>query len=391
MTLRIAVDLSSVATRGTRVYAAGFLRALAALRPTDTIQVIVPPGLIEQIELPADHPFQIEELPAAASRTSRVVWQLFGIRTMLQRMEADVLFAALGLAPLFPPCPVLLAVRDPSPHLDTGQNYSRRIKAENVLRAALVRRASDRAAKVLFPSHEAARAVGDALRVPAGQRVVVYHGCDHALWSAAAIDEMVLQRYGLERQPFLLFVSQLYRQKHPDTLIAGFAEWIRRSGDTRHQLVFAGKPEEPDFARSLTAMARRLGLEARVKFLGLVPHGELPTLYQRAAAFVLPTSMETFGHPFVEAMAAGAPTVAADTPIAREICEDAAMYFPVKDAAALAGCLERVVADDGVRERMIAAGRARAREFSWEREARETLALLRDIGAAKRGIVTAWA
>jgi glycosyltransferase involved in cell wall biosynthesis len=347
--------------------------------------------LIDEIGLPPEHALTIEELPAAASRTSRVGFQLFGMRALLQRIGADVLFAALGMAPLFPPCPVLLAVRDPSPHLASGQNYSRRIKAENALRAALVRRAATTAARVLFPSEEAARAVGDALRLPPAKRVVVYHGCDHRLWDTPQDDPGVLGRYGLADRPFLLFVSQLYRQKHPDTLIAAFAEWIRRTGDREHQLVFAGKQEEPEFARALTAMVAGLDLERRVRFLGLVPHGDLPTLYKCATAFVLPTSMETFGHPFVEAMAAGAPVLCAETPIAREICGDAAMYFPVTDATALAGCLERIVGDTSARARMAAAGRARARNFSWEREARETLALLQEIAGARRGAPTAWA
>ena len=111
-------------------------------------------------------------------------------------------------------------------------------------------------------------------------------------------------------------------------------------------------------------------------FLGEVPRCILPALYRHATAFVLPSMMESFGNPFVEAMCSGAPVIAADTEFARELCGDAATYFPVGDAAALAARLEEVAEQPVLRARMISEGYRRGSTFSWEREAQETLALL---------------
>jgi glycosyltransferase involved in cell wall biosynthesis len=378
--VRIVIDLTAVGSRGTIVYSRAFLAALGALDVDDELWVLGRPGLSDALALPSGHRFTLREVSAATSRSARVVWQLAGLGSLLRRVGADVLFAPFGLGPVVPPCPVLLAVRDPSPHVQHQQQYSRRIRFENRLRAWLVRLSCRAATKVLFPSHDAARTLGDALGLAESKRVVVYHGVDRSLWSESPARPSVLERYGVRDTPYLLFVSQLYRQKHPDVLIEAFARWIEASGNRRHHLLLAGREEESDFAQGLRALARRLGIEARVRFLGLVPHEDLPTLYRRASVFVLPTSMESFGQPFVEAMSSGVPVICADTPIAREICGDAAVYSPVGDAPALAGRLATVVdGAAGQRDTMIRLGKQRAAQFGWDREAAETLAIVREI------------
>jgi glycosyltransferase involved in cell wall biosynthesis len=93
--------------------------------------------------------------------------------------------------------------------------------------------------------------------------------------------------------------------------------------------------------------------------------------------------METFGHPFVEAMCAGTPVIAADTGFARELCEQAAMYFAPGNPEDLARILDLVTRDVGLRQALSEKGRKRAGIFSWEREAAETLELMREVGATR--------
>jgi glycosyltransferase involved in cell wall biosynthesis len=110
--------------------------------------------------------------------------------------------------------------------------------------------------------------------------------------------------------------------------------------------------------------------------LGYVPERLLPGLYAGALALAMPSLYEGFGLPCLEAMACGTPVVAADRAALPETCGDAALLADPQDGAAFAEALLRAATDDGERHRLIAAGRARAAAFTWERSAELTDAAL---------------
>ena len=111
---------------------------------------------------------------------------------------------------------------------------------------------------------------------------------------------------------------------------------------------------------------RSAALKDTIAF-GYHDYDSLPDLYHSHDMFVFPSVNETFGHPMAEAMSAGIPIIAADTPVNREICADAALYFRPFAHEELARQV-RVLADDAdLRARLIDAGRARVTsEFRWD-------------------------
>jgi glycosyltransferase involved in cell wall biosynthesis len=163
---------------------------------------------------------------------------------------------------------------------------------------------------------------------------------------------------GPARDGYLLFVGAIQRRKDP--LVA--LEAARAVG---LPLVVAGPQKEPALAREL----RDRGADLR----GYVSKPELAELYRGAAALLLPSRFEGFGLPVLEAMACGTPVVAAPEPALREVAGDAAVYADDGDFAA---AVTRALAD---RERLSAAGLARARLFSWEETARRTADVYRRV------------
>jgi glycosyltransferase involved in cell wall biosynthesis len=179
-------------------------------------------------------------------------------------------------------------------------------------------------------------------------------------------------RYGL-RLPYVLFVGFLEPKKNLGALLEAVAR-LRRAGTWGEtELVVVGAPGwGPDPAR----WAHALGLDGAVRFVGAAPDADLPALYGGALAFAFPSLWEGFGLPVLAAMAAGAPVIASNRGALPEVTGGAALLVEPAPGP-LAEALERLLAEPALRERLRLAGLARAAQFSWERAARETLAVYR--------------
>ena len=123
-------------------------------------------------------------------------------------------------------------------------------------------------------------------------------------------------------------------------------------------------------------LAAELGVADRVELRGHVPQDELAALYRGAACLVFPSRYEGFGLPVLEAMASGTPVVATRAGALPEVAGEAAILVEEGNAPALAGGIERAIAD---RERLRAAGLARAARYSWAETARRTLEAYREL------------
>jgi len=177
--------------------------------------------------------------------------------------------------------------------------------------------------------------------------------------------------------PYVLAVGTLEPRKNLERLIAA---WVDLPPAVRgeHVLALVG-PRGWDDAPILSA-AR----DAGARLLGHVTDEELRALYAGATAFAYPSLYEGFGLPPLEAMAAGAPVLTSNVSSLPEVVGDAALLVDPLDAAAIGAALTRLLTEPELVADLRERGRARAATFSWERTARETLAVLRELsrGAA---------
>ncbi len=189
----------------------------------------------------------------------------------------------------------------------------------------------------------------------------------------------VRRKYGLDR-PYLLFAGTIEPRKNLVTLLRAFAK-IRH--DFPHRLVLAGASgwySEPVFSE-----IERLGLQGRVIHTEYVPDEDLPPLMGGAEVFVYPSLAEGFGLPPLEAMACGTPIVCSDAPALPEVVGDAAMTVPPADVNAWADGLTQMLRDGDLRQTLRQKGLMRAKQFSWERTARLTLAAFEQAARGSKG------
>lgn len=237
--------------------------------------------------------------------------------------------------------------------------------------ARRARESALRADAVIAVSRATRRDVVEIYGVPEERVEVIYEGVDPA---CVPIDDPgAIQRFRVRRglpARFILSILSLSPRKNIPGLLRAFARFGRSSG-LPHHLVIAGKSYgSSDPLREAAA----LGIADRFCFIEYLPEEELPLLYSAADLFVFPSFDEGFGLPPLEALACGCPVAASRAGALPEVLGDAASYFDPADPAEMAevlACAAREGGNPRARER----GLARAREFSWERAARETVGL----------------
>jgi len=170
---------------------------------------------------------------------------------------------------------------------------------------------------------------------------------------------------------YALSVGTLEPRKNLETLLAAWRGLRRRAppgaAGEAPALVLCGQ-----YGWKSEGLRRRVEeaeAEGWLRHLGYVDEAALASLYRGARLFVFPSRYEGFGLPVLEAFAAGLPVVASDLPVLRELAGDAVLYAPPLDAEAWIGQVERLLDDPALARELAAAGRERARRYTWERAA----------------------
>lgn len=170
-------------------------------------------------------------------------------------------------------------------------------------------------------------------------------------------------------RPYVLYVGNHRPHKDLATL---YAAWTGLPEDVAVDLYVTGKN---DFSNRLEGGA---GRSRRIVALGDVSDSQLAGYYAGAAALAHPALCEGFGLPLLEAMAARCPVVACADSVPTAL-RAASLTFPARDASALRTQLLRVLDDEGLARSLVNSGRTIAEKLTWERCARETAAVYREV------------
>jgi glycosyltransferase involved in cell wall biosynthesis len=228
---------------------------------------------------------------------------------------------------------------------------------------------------VITGSDHARADVARFLEFPPSQTYVVPYGVSAEFRPIREdVAARVAASYGLSR-PFVLWVGVRQARKNLVTLVSAFAG-LHRILPT-HQLALVGpSPADDD---GLWRQVRDLGLTHEVVQVGHVPDGDLPAIYSAAELFAFPSLYEGFGLPVIEAMACGTPVVCSNATSLPEVAGGAALLVDPTNVGDLCDAMRRVLTEPAQRDLLRERGLARAMEFSWDRAARATLDVYRQV------------
>lgn len=301
----------------------------------------------------------------------RVLYENVIMPVILAASNADVLFAPSDIAPIWCPCRLVLGIQN----LNIYERISRDaipLAAKRIVQRFLAKLASKRADRVVFQSWFSASRVSNVLAIPKSKVVVISHGSDGPLRRVRS-ETSVSAAYPVSADS-ILCVANMSKHKNIGVLLEAYAlldEGLR----SKHALVIVGRSDERYLA-GLREQALLLGIDHQITFAGWVPNDQLGLYYEAASVFVLPSLVETFGIPIIEAMACGVPTVVSNASSIPEIAGDAAALVDPHDAQAFADMIHKVLTESVFRDELIRKGLKRASAFSWSDSVRKLMEVL---------------
>jgi glycosyltransferase involved in cell wall biosynthesis len=333
------------------------------------------PGLDEAlVYLPSPAPLaELPTVPHLQGRTpwlplrrpsQRILWEHAVFPFLLWKDRVDLLHAPMNVAPWWTPCPVVVTIVDlaymryPYVHPRGRRLYLTAFTRLTVRRARAVIAISD------YTREEVVRLLG----VPRERIHVTHLGVDGDFRPLPPDQVEAFRRQRGLPERYLLYLGNLEPRKNLPRLVQAYA----RTG-LDIPLVLAGAKGWS--YSELFRTVESLDLAGQVLFPGFVPREELPLWYNGATAFLYPSLYEGFGLPPLEAMACGTPVLVSNTSSLPEVVGEAGILVPPDDVEAMAGALQRLVQDTGLRARLRQQGLERTRLFTWERMAQQTVAL----------------
>jgi glycosyltransferase involved in cell wall biosynthesis len=304
--------------------------------------------------------------PAGIAR--RIWFDQWELPRRIRGERADALFSSANIGSIRSRVPQVLLVRNPiffEPRL-LDRLGSRATRALYVAERGLILASIRASNMVVFPTRAMLEMVAAYTGGAKSNWRVALYGARHDLFYPAPGAAKASTRISL------LHVSHYCEQKNIGTLLLAMRHLENHAPGRYHLRLTAGMsalrpgPRLPSLSVD-RELYRQLEQRGAALDSGSCVYGSLPEQYRSADVFVFPSYSESFGHPLVEAMASGLPIVAADVPVNREMCQEAAVYFPAFDSTACADAIVRVTNDRGLAAQLRERGLIRAKYFTWER------------------------
>ncbi|HXY20220.1 MAG TPA: glycosyltransferase family 1 protein [Gemmatimonadales bacterium] len=362
--LRVGINARLLAgpdRRGFNRYTAELVRALAASGRVE-------PVLFSDAPI---HPVHgLDQIPRVLRFVRpQALWQHRWLPGALRREHIELFHApAHWGVPWHSPCPVVATIHDLADRErpELAVHGGLRAAARHEMEQWLVMRKTRR---IIAVSEWTAASIARHLGVERERIAVTVEGAAAAFDAAPDAERVAAVRSEFDlKEPYFLYVGGFDDRKNLGALVEALT---LQPEQRRTQVALVGA--EGAGSAALRRRAIRSGVSPWLRFLGGTDDAKLAALYAGAVALVLPSWVEGFGLPVVEAMHMGTPSVISTGGSLPEIAGDAGLAFAPDDPGALAAAMRRLVTDRSVREGLAARARERAPFYTWRRAAEQTV------------------
>ena len=291
---------------------------------------------------------------------------------LLSKNRISVLHSPAYVSPVFKICPYVMTIHDlsfmlfPEMFISTYRLYLKILMPLSVKRADLI----------IAVSEHTKQDIIKILKVPEEKIKVIYEGAEERFYKSHSpyLIKSFIKKNNLPEK-FILFVGTLEPRKNLKGLLKAYSIYSKRT-DKPLKLVLTGM--KGWLYNDVFELIETLNLKDNVIFTGYLSDDEMPYLYNAASLFVYPSFYEGFGLPVVEAMACGTPVIASNVSSLPEVLGNAGILIDPNNIEEIALAIQNILEDDKFRHELIEKGLTRAKDFSWDKAAQETIKIYKE-------------
>ena len=296
---------------------------------------------------------------------AKFLWRdVFLPLSLYRKKHIDLFFSPAHYTPRFCPVPIVVTIHDVS-YIHFPDEF---LEKDLYKLTHWTAHAVTQARKIIAVSESTKKDIIAHYHISKNNINVIYNGYEKYTPSIKKDSSL----YSLPQGPYFLYVGTIQPRKNIKRLIEAFGKLLKKHPN--YKLVIVGK--KGWLYGDIFDKALELGLEDSVIFSGYVSNEQLSRLYKNALCCVVPSLYEGFGLPVLESMGQNCPVIASNISSIPEVGGKACLYFNPYDEEELEKAMIKVATNEKLHKELVEKGKQRVKEFSWEKCAKETLAVL---------------
>ena len=293
---------------------------------------------------------------------SRIFWTQFQLPQIYRRLRGSLLFSPVPEMPIFSRCRSIIMVHDLIP-IRCPLNGSPLTTYFRYYLPFVCQQATH----IICNSQATADDIIDFFGIKASKITPILLG-----YNCQRFKVLHDNQEGKNQAPYFLYLGRHNHHKNVFRIIDAFAQFKYHQD---YELWFVG-PTDDRYTPCLKEKAQELGISEKVKFLDYVERETLPMILNQAHALIFPSLWEGFGFPILEAIACGTPVITSNLSSLPEVAGDAALYVDPYDVKQIVEAMNTISKDNQLRKQLVKLGLERAKEFSWQKTAQQTLQVI---------------
>jgi glycosyltransferase involved in cell wall biosynthesis len=379
--MNIAILGLTATSYGSYTYLRNFLPHLARLERSNHYEIFLPRSNPRELDVQQENFHAHSPRWAPRRGPFRVLWEQLALPWILRSRRIDAIYTTQNMAILLSSTPSIIIVQNVEPFFAGQFPNPPHLRARLWLLRVMTELSLRRSRGIIAISDWEKEFLVERFHLPPDKIVVSYPGVPEGFGPPAPGSAALLrERLGLE-PPYILAVTRLAGYGNLLNLARAYVSLVK-AGKVTMPLVVPGEVWDSQYIGRVKKLLTEAGCADRVKFLGYVPHAQMPLLFGHATCFVFPSLLEACGTVLIEALACGTPILCCRRRPMSDICGDAAVLITGEDSGDIADRIFEVLSDPSLREELSRRALLRAKQFSWQQGAEKVHRLFQQLASA---------